>query len=457
MRNMDFTGKKALVIGTGLSGVGSVKRLHEIGALPVVLEQNDKMQADEVRKRLRAEDRDKTEVYIGTLPQEVLDEVAVVIPSPAVPLDTPFIQAFQDRGIPVWSEIELAFRYGKGRVIAITGTNGKTTTTTLVYEIMKAHFKDVHLVGNIGYSYAGRAADLTDESIVVAEVSSFQLEAVEEFHAHVSAVLNITPDHLDRHHTMEQYAYFKERVTNKQTPDDTCVLNYDNPLTRAIGERATCHVTWFSSGEQLQEGIFLDGEHITMRSGGIPLRVMNMNDMHLVGICNVENVMAAIGIALALGVPIDTILHVIRHFKAVEHRIEFVATKAGVDYYNDSKATNPDSAIQGIRAMVKPTVLIGGGYDKDADYTDWIRHFDGKVKELILIGATKEKIAACAKENGFENVLLCDTFEEALETASAHAKEGDAVLLSPACASWGMFTNYEARGRAFKDYVNHLK
>ena len=454
---MDLKGKKALVIGTGLSGVGSVKLLRENGAHPVVLEQNDKLRVEEVKERLRAEDREETEVYAGALPQEVEDEIALVVPSPAVPLDTPFIGAFLKRGIPVWSEIELAYRYGKGRVVAITGTNGKTTTTTLVYEIIKAHFQDVHLVGNIGYSYAAHAENLTDDSIVVAEVSSFQLEAVEAFHAHVSAILNITPDHLDRHHTMEQYAYFKERVTNLQTKDDTCVLNHDNPYTRAIGERAACHVTWFSSSEQLQEGIFLDGEHITMRSGGVPLRVMNMHDMHLVGICNVENVMAAIGITLAIGVPLDTILHVIRHFKAVEHRIEFVATKGGVDYYNDSKATNPDAAIQGIRAMVKPTLLIGGGYDKDADYTEWIRGFDGRVKELILTGATKDKIAACAKENGFEAFVFTDTFEEAMNKATQDASEGDAVLLSPACASWDMFQNYEARGRTFKEYVNRLK
>lgn len=454
---MEITGKKALVIGTGLSGAGSVKRLLELGAQVIVLEQNDKLREEDVRKKLRPEDADAVEVYVGELPQEVAESIAVVIPSPAVPLDTPFILSFTERGIPVWSEIELAYRYGKGRVIAITGTNGKTTTTTLVYEIMKAHFQDVHLVGNIGYSYAGCAADLTDESIVVAEISSFQLEAVDAFHAEVAAILNITPDHLDRHHTMEQYTHFKERVMNRQTASDTCVLNYDNTYTHAIGEHAAAHVTWFSSAGELQDGIYLDGEHITMRSGGVALRVMNMHDMHLVGICNVENVMAAIGIGLAVGVPLDTILHVIRHFKAVEHRIEFVATKGGVDYYNDSKATNPDSAIQGIRAMVKPTILIGGGYDKSADYTDWIKSFDGKVKELILIGVTREQIAACAKENGFEHYSFADSFEEALTRATAAAKEGDAVLLSPACASWDMFPNYEARGRTFKEYVNHLK
>ena len=454
---MDLQGKKALVIGTGLSGVGSVQRLHEIGALPVVLEQNDKLSADDVRNKLREEDRAVTEIYLQEVPDHVKDEIAVCVPSPAVPLDTPFMQSLKERDIPVWSEIELAYRYGAGQVIAITGTNGKTTTTTLVHEIMKAHFRDVRLVGNIGYSYAGCAGQMKEESVVVAEVSSFQLEAVQEFHAHVSAILNITPDHLDRHHTMEQYAYFKEQVTNLQTKDDTCVLNYDNTYTREIGQRCVAHVTWFSSTECIEDGIYLDGEHIMMKAGGVPLKIMNMHDMHLVGICNVENVMAAIGIALAMEVPLDTILHVIRHFKAVEHRIEYVATKAGVDYYNDSKATNPDAAIQGIRAMSKPTVLIGGGYDKDADYTDWIMSFDGKVKELILIGATKEKIAACAKENGFDAIRFAESFEEAMQAATESAVSGDAVLLSPACASWGMFTNYEQRGRTFKEYVNRLK
>lgn len=454
---MELKEKQALVIGTGLSGVGSVKLLLEQGAVVHVLEQNEKVTAEEVREKLRKEDRERVFVHIGALPKDVENEIAVVIPSPAVPLDTPFINSFKERGIPVWSEIEFAFRYSLGTLVAITGTNGKTTTTTLVYEIMKAHFKDVVLVGNIGYSFAERAALTTKESVVVAEVSSFQLEALDAFHAHVSAILNITPDHLNRHHTMEAYAHYKAQVAHLQTGEDTCVLNYDNEFTRAIGEQVGAKVVYFSSTKPLDNGIYLQGDDILMAQGGMPIRIMNRHDMHLVGICNVENVMAALAIALAMEVPLDTILHVVRHFKAVEHRIEFTATKAGVDYYNDSKATNPDAAIQGIRAMVKPTVLIGGGYDKDADYSDWIDAFDGKVKELVLIGETKEKIAACAKEHGFDAITFCDSFEDALKHATKVAEKGDAVLLSPACASWDMFTNYETRGRVFKEYVNHLK
>ncbi|MBQ2610228.1 MAG: UDP-N-acetylmuramoyl-L-alanine--D-glutamate ligase [Butyrivibrio sp.] len=456
MKASEISGKKVLVIGTGLSGVGSVRLLHQVGAVPVMLEENTKVTKEDIVKKLNEEDRENTEIIIGEISDEVLDELVLVVPSPAVPLDAPTVLRIKEKNIPIWSEIELAYNFAKGKLVAITGTNGKTTTTTLVGEIMKAHFKSSYVVGNIGVSYAESALEMKEDTVTVGEISSFQLEAVDNFHAQVSAILNITPDHLNRHHTMECYAEMKQNITNNQTKEDTCVLNYDNPYTREFGEKCPAKVVFFSTSEKLKDGFYLDGEEIFMSIAGEAVKVMNIHDMNLVGMCNVENVMAAIAMAVAMGVPFSTILRVVREFKAVEHRIEFVATKNGVDYYNDSKGTNPDAAIQGIKAMSKPTILIGGGYDKGSEYDEWIENFGDTVKMLVLIGQTKEKIAECAQKHGFNKFVFKDTFEEALEYCSSNAKEGEAVLLSPACASWDMFPNYETRGKKFKEYVNRL-
>jgi UDP-N-acetylmuramoylalanine--D-glutamate ligase len=452
----DLKGKRVLVIGSGLSGVGSVKLLDQIGALPVMLEENTKVTEEDIRKKLYEEDRDKTEIIIGEITDDTLNSISLVVPSPAVPLDSPTVMRIKALNIPIWSEIELAYNFSKGTMVAITGTNGKTTTTTLVGEIMKAHYESVYVVGNIGVSFAENALGMRDDTVIVGEISSFQLEAVDNFHAEVSAILNITPDHLNRHHTMECYASMKENITNKQTAEDTCVLNYDNEYTRDFGKRCPSKVVFFSTKDELKDGFFLDGDNIVMANGGSKTVIMNIHDMNLVGLCNVENVMAAIAISLAMGVPLSTILEVIRSFKAVEHRIEFVATKRGVDYYNDSKGTNPDAAIQGIKAMSKPTILIGGGYDKGSEYDEWLECFGDTVKLLVLIGQTKEKIAECAEKHGFTNYVFKDTYEEALEFCTKSAQPGDAVLLSPACASWDMFPSYEVRGKKFKEYVNKL-
>lgn len=256
---------------------------------------------------------------------------------------------------------------------------------------------------------------------------------------------------------MENYVAAKEAVCKNQTKKETCVLNYENSYTRAFGDRCPARVVWFSSGRKLENGFYLEGEEIFFSENGDSKRLMNIHDMKLVGICNVENVMAAMAVAKACGVPLEETLSVIREFQPVEHRIEFVAMKRGVAYYNDSKGTNPDAAIQGIRAMDRPTVLIGGGYDKQSEFDEWIEAFDGKVKCLVLIGQTKEKIAACAKRHGLTDIVLADTFEEAFAVCVKRAVPGDAVLLSPACASWGMFPNYEVRGQIFKNMVNQME
>lgn len=451
------TGEKCLVIGSGISGVGSVALLEHMGADVTLYDSDEALTADMIRGKLPEESRARC--IAGKLPQEILETTETVVLSPGVPTDIPLVNALRDKGASIIGEIELGYREEKGRVAAVTGTNGKTTTTTLLGQIMKAHLGEekVFVVGNIGNPYTSECLKTHADTVTVGEISSFQLETIRDFHPAVSAVLNITPDHLNRHHTMEAYVAAKENIALNQTKEDICVLNYDNEYTRDFGKRCPARAVYFSSLEELEEGYFLKGDTIVRSFGGCQRELLNIHsDMNLVGVCNVENVMAAIAMAEGMGVPMDTILAVIREFKAVEHRIEFVAAKGGVDYYDDSKGTNPDAAIQGIRAMSRPTVLIGGGYDKGSDYDQWIESFGDKVKCLVLIGQTREKIAECARAHGFDRIRFADTYEECLKLCTQLAEEGDAVLLSPACASWGMFKNYEERGDIFKAYVRSL-
>lgn len=458
---MELAGKKVLIVGCGKSGIGAAVFLLRERAFPILFDENEKMTEEEVRRNLSAKieqlgaevEEGAAEIILRELPEKKKGEIDLLVVSPGVPADSPLVEAFRRRNIPVWGEIELAYQRERGQVVAITGTNGKTTTTTLLGEIMKRHFADSYVMGNIGYPYTDIAERTTEGSVTVGEISSFQLETIESFHPRVSAILNITPDHLNRHHTMENYIAAKNNITKNQNGDDYCILNYDNAETRKLGEHCPARVLWFSAGSELAEGAFLRGEEIFLAKEGKVQSLMNIHEMKLVGLCNVENVMAAILASEAMGIPRAEYLEVIKAFKAVEHRIEFVEEVDGVVYYNDSKGTNPDAAIQAIRAMDRPTVLIGGGYDKGSSYDEWIEAFAGKVKLLVLIGQTKEKIAECAKKHGFTDIVFAETFEEAFGVCAENAEAGDAVLLSPACASWGMFPNYEERGRLFKELV----
>ena len=344
----------------------------------------------------------------------------------------------------------------KVAVFAVTGSNGKTTTTTLLGEIMKNYQEDVFVVGNIGTPYTTAVEKMTDNTITVAEMSSFQLESIVDFRPRVSAILNFTPDHLNRHHTMEAYVNAKKNIAKNQTEDDYCILNYEDRLTREFGEEIKANVLYFSSQRKLEEGIYLEEGNIIYNYGRVKETICHVDELQILGTHNHENVMAACAMAAVYGVPVDVIRESVKAFKGVEHRIEYVTEKKGVTYYNDSKGTNPDAAIKAIQAMKRPTVLIGGGYDKGSEYTEWINSFDGKVKKLILLGDTKEKIAADAEKCGFKDYMFVDSFEEAVLTAAKIAESGEAVLLSPACASWDMFPSYEVRGEKFKEIVNSL-
>ncbi len=450
-------GQMCLVIGSGISGIGAISLLEHFGAEIILYDSNEKITVEELQAKLP--EGSSATCIAGELPEETEQCIEVAVLSPGVPTDIPLVNRMRERGVRIIGEIELGFLAEQGKVAAITGTNGKTTTTTLVGEIMKAHFgaEKTFVVGNIGNPYTLEALKTHEDTVTVGEISSFQLETVHTFHPVVSAILNVTPDHLNRHHTMEAYAQAKEAIASNQTKEEICVLNYENEYTRRFAEKCPAKAVLFSSARELTDGYFLKGDKIVKSVSGQVTELLDIHTgMNLVGICNVENVMAAIAIAEGMQVPMETILAVIKGFRAVEHRIEFVATKRGVDYYNDSKGTNPDAAIQGIKAMCKPTILIGGGYDKQNEYDEWIESFEGKVKWLVLIGQTKEKIAECAKAHGFTNIRFADTYEECLKLCTELAESGDSVLLSPACASWGMFPNYEVRGQLFKEYVHGL-
>lgn len=450
---MDMKNKKVLVFGSGISGIGAGKLLEQVGASVVLYDGKETLDKEVLKAQLG--DDTKAEIILGELSEEVMETLDLVVMSPGVPTDLPVVLKMRDMGIPIWGEVELAYTYGKGDVLAITGTNGKTTTTALLGEIMKNYKESVFVVGNIGNPYTAAALEMREDSVAVAEMSSFQLETIHEFRPKVSAILNITPDHLNRHHTMEAYIKAKEDIAKNQTKEDTCVLNYEDEVTRKIGENVKANVLYFSSQRKLDRGIYLDDGNIILRQDE-EILVCNVNELKLLGTHNYENVMAAVAMAAAYGTPMEVIRRTIKEFAGVEHRIEFVREKDGVAYYNDSKGTNPDAAIKGIQAMNRPTVLIGGGYDKDSEYEEWIQAFDGKVKLLVLVGATKEKIAEAAERVGFVSYVMADSFEEAVEKCIEVAEPGDAVLLSPACASWGMFKNYEERGDKFKELVNCL-
>lgn len=451
---MDLKGKRVLVFGSGKSGIGAAELLGQVGACPVLYDGNPELDKEAVLHKTAS--IKETDIYAGGLPEEVQKSLDLAVLSPGVPTDLPLVKSFYEQGLPVWGEVELAFRTGKGRVLAITGTNGKTTTTALLGKIMEDAEDSVFVVGNIGTPYTSKALEMKEDSVTVAEISSFQLETIEKFAPCVSAILNITEDHLNRHHTMEEYIRVKELIVKNQKPEDVCVLNYEDPVLREFGKNIVPQTVYFSSERRLEKGIFLEDGQIILKTEDQEISLVKTDDLKLLGKHNFENVMAAAAMAYYAGVSVESIRKSICEFTAVEHRIEYVTEKNGVVYYNDSKGTNPDAAIKGIQAMNRPTWLIGGGYDKGSSYDEWLNSFDGKVRSLVLIGQTKEKIREAAERLGVCSCILCEDLQEAVKICAEKAQPGEAVLLSPACASWGQFDNYEQRGDCFKEYVKNL-
>lgn len=447
---MEYNGKKALVCGMARSGIAAAKLLNRLGARVTL---QDMKKREEISADVLALEGEGIVLYTGANPDEIACAQDLIVLSPGIPCDLPFIAAAEETGIEVISEVELAYRLTPCPITAITGTNGKTTTTTLTGEIMKTAYSGTAVVGNIGIPYSEEVERLTEKDWVVAEISSFQMEKAKEFHPHISAVLNITPDHLNRHKTMDVYIAMKERVFAKQTAEDFCILNHGDEACRKMADKTAAKVFFFDSSETLAEGIYLDGDAIEVRWGAINETLIHVDELQILGVHNYENVMAAAAMAICAGISLDAIRKVLKGFAGVAHRIEYVATVDGVDYYNDSKGTNVDASIRAVLAMKKPIVLIGGGYDKGSSFDEWTKLFPGRVKHLVLIGVTAPKVRASAEKFGFTAISDCETFEEAVELCREKAEDGDCVLLSPACASWGMFDNYEQRGDMFKEQV----
>ena len=450
---MDFKGKKVLVSGIGRSGIAAARLLQSKGAFVTIQDIKDESKLGKSVSELTNEG---FELYLGRNPIDILKNFDILVISPGIPIDSPFIVKAKQLDIPVWGEIELAYTFTPCPITAITGTNGKTTTTALVGEIMCRKYKDTAVVGNIGVAYCEKVGALTPQSYVVAEISSFQLESIHEFHPKIAAVLNISEDHLNRHKTMEVYIGMKERIFGNKGESDFLVLNYDDAVTRDMAARSRAKIIFFSRREQLEEGVFLDGEQIRAKLFGKDVNILNIHEMKIIGGHNVENALAATAMCLAAGVDAKDIAAGLREFNAVEHRLEYVADRGGVAYYNDSKATNVDSAIKSLEAISRPIVLIAGGSDKGSDYSEWVRLFPDKVKHLVVMGEVADKMCETCKAYDFETFTKANSLKEAVMIAARIAQKGDVVLLSPACASFDMFEDFEQRGRLFKDFVlNH--
>jgi len=459
---MNFNGKKALVAGVARSGVSAAVLLKKYGASVTVSDLKTEDKFENCIDSINALKKNNIVLRLGKNPDDIIQNFDLLVLSPGIPCDLPFVLKAEKLNIPVWSEIELAYRICKCPVIAVTGTNGKTTTVSLVGEIFNNYKKNTAVVGNIGVPFSEKVSSLDENSFAVVEISSFQLEKIVDFKPKVSAVLNITPDHLNRHKTLENYISAKMRIFENQNEKDFLILNYDDEICRKMEKSAKCNVLFFAEADSLDdiglsEGIYSNKKSVFIKFGSYNQKVIDISELKILGKHNVQNVMAAVGISVAAGVPLDIIVDTLRNFKAVEHRIEYVDTIGGIDFYNDSKGTNPDAAINAIKAMKKPICLIGGGYDKKSDFDEWIKAFNGKVKYLAVIGEVSDKIIDTAKKYGFENYQKAKSLEEAVELCFKNAESGDCVLLSPACASWDMFESYEQRGKLFKQFVINLR
>ena len=429
-----------------------------IAAAPVLKSLGARVTLNDSKKELSGLENLNKDDYIfrlGMAPDSLIDENDLIVVSPSVPLNLPYAEKAKAQGKEVIAEIELAYRLCKGDTVAITGTNGKTTTTTLTGEIFKNAGRGTFVVGNIGEPYIAHALEAKKGDVMVTEISSYQLEGIKNFHARAAALLNITEDHMIRHKTMENYIAAKKRVFLNQTKDDYSVLNYDDETVRNMKDEVTGTPVMFSRLSELEEGVFVKDGYIVFAFNGKNEKVIKTDEIRIKGPHNLENALAATALTMLMGVDAGTVAHTLKTFKGVEHRIETVCTKDGITYINDSKGTNPDSTVKAIQTMTEPTVLILGGYDKGGSFAPVFEAFTPQIKHTVLIGATAQRLKEAADSAGWKNYTVGNgTFEEGVIAAKNRAKSGYNVLLSPACASFDMFSDFEERGRVFKDIVN---
>ncbi len=451
---MQLKNKKVLVVGLGKSGLAAALFLRRRGAQVTV---SDLRSAEALAKEIPALIEEGIMVEAGGHGLLTFRRQDLIVVSPGVPLDTPELVQVRNFGLPVIGELELAARFLKGKMLAVTGSNGKTTTTTLLGEILAAGSLRTLVGGNIGVPVVALIEDSTDETWSVLEVSSFQLESTEEFHPAIAVILNITPDHLDRHGSFENYSAAKERIFARQTAEDSLVLNADNPRGAEAAVRSSARVYWFSIEHPVGQGAWLEDGFVVYRAArdAATEKVMPLSGIPLKGAHNIENVLAAVVAARLAGVPAEAIRGAIEKFQAVEHRLEYVATRNGVEFYNDSKATNVDATAKAIAAFSGGIHLILGGKDKNSDYTQLAELLRERVSAVYTIGSAAAKIESHLR--GVVSIHSCETLEKAVHVAASAARPTEVVLLAPACSSFDQFENYEHRGRVFKQLVKEMR
>ncbi|EQB62815.1 MAG: hypothetical protein RBG1_1C00001G0394 [candidate division Zixibacteria bacterium RBG-1] len=447
-----IVGKKISILGMARSGLALAKTLKELGAKVFVSDLKDekilKSETNELKKL-------KIDFETGEHSPKLLQEKDYLVLSPGVPGDIPIVKEAEFLGLPVFSEIEVAYWLCPAEIVAITGSNGKTTTTTLMREILKKAGRKTWVAGNIGVAFSGVLSQITSEGIVVLEVSSFQLEKIQEFKPRISAILNLSPDHLDRYPNVDSYIQAKFRIFENQDKSDFAVLNYDDLLLRKKAAEIKAPVLFFSTSTGLEEGAYIKDKNLIVKLGGKEKRIIDINQIGIKGPHNLSNAACTSLIATILGVKPETIAEVLKEFKGVEHRLEPVAEINGIKFINDSKATNVDSVWYALQSVANPIILIAGGKDKGGDFSKLASLVKDKVKLLILIGQAKEKIKSVL--GSLTETVEAQDLAEAVQTAYKKAQAGDAVLLSPACASFDMFLNFEERGKVFKQEVAKLK
>ena len=448
---MNLKNQRVLVVGLGKSGVASALFLKERGARVTV---SDTKSEDELRGEIPKLLDAGVTVETGGHGERTFRGQELIVVSPGVPVDVPLLEQARELGIAVIGEIELAARFLKGRIVAITGSNGKTTTTALTGEVISMGGWESLVGGNIGTAAISLVEESTDDSYVVLEVSSFQLETIQAFHPFIAVVLNITPDHLDRHSTFQAYVDAKARIFENQTSSDFAVLNADDPTCVGLASRTKARKVWFSRKKEVETGALVRNAQIVYRDGGQEHDIMPVSEIKLKGSHNLENVLAAVCAGMLTETEPSRIRRAVQEFKAVEHRLEYVATVRGVEFYNDSKATNVDATIKALESFPANIHLILGGKDKGSDYTVLKPLLKERARRVYTIGAAAEKIESHL--GGIVEVVRAGTLDVAVKRAAASAESGDVVLLAPACASFDQFENYEHRGRVFKQTVQAL-